>query len=91
MTNHQKHHIAIPLTKLKKGSRAKIVEVAAGKHLIFKLSALGLRSGVQIIKISGFALKGPVAVKAGSTTIALGHGMAEKIFVEPVQTTTHRI
>ena len=70
------------LTKLKKGKSAKVVEVAGGKQVSHRLSSLGLRVGVSVSKISDFALKGPVAVKVGSTTIALGHTMAEKVMVE---------
>ena len=72
----------IPLAKLKKGVKAKIVEVTAGKQMAHRLSSIGLRHGAYITKLSTFALKGPVTVKVGSTTIALGHGMAEKVMVE---------
>ncbi|MBI5874033.1 MAG: ferrous iron transport protein A [Candidatus Omnitrophica bacterium] len=84
MISHEKQHPAIQLTKLKKGSRAKVIEVTAGKHLALKLSNLGLRLGAHLFKVSSFALNGPVTVKVGSTTIALGHSMAEKVFVEPI-------
>ncbi len=50
--------------------------------MALRLSSLGLRPGMWLTKISAFALKGPVTVKVGQTTLALGHGMAEKIFVE---------
>lgn len=70
------------LTRVKKGIKVKIVEIAAGKTLALRLSALGLRPGVCITKISAFALKGPLTVKVGTATIALGHGMAEKILVD---------
>lgn len=74
---------SIPLTKLKRGTKAKVVEVTASKQLALRLSHLGLRPGAHLTKISTFVLKGPVAVKVGSTTIALGHSMAQKVFVEP--------
>ena len=71
----------IPLTKLKKGAKAKVIEITAGKQLALRLSHLGLRHGGHLTKISAFALRGPVTVKVGATTIALGHGMAEKVMV----------
>lgn len=74
----------IPLTKLKKGVRAKIVEITSGKQVVHRLSTLGIRLDSHVVKISTFVLRGPVTVKVGSTTIALGHGMAEKVIVEPV-------
>lgn len=73
----------VPLTKLKKQLKAQIIEVKAGRQASHRLSALGLRPGIQLVKLSNFALKGPVTVKVGSSTIALGHGMAEKVIVEP--------
>jgi len=72
----------ILLTKLKKGVKAKVVEIAGGALVNRRLSALGLRTGVSIVKLSTFVLKGPVTVKVGSTTIALGRSMAEKVVVE---------
>lgn len=72
----------IPLTKIEKGVRAKVVEITSGKQAAHRLSTLGIRLGSYVVKISTFALKGPVTVKVGSTTIALGHGMAEKVMVE---------
>ena len=71
-----------PLTKIKKGIRVKIVEVAMGRQASARLSALGLRVGAYVTKISSFAMRGPVTLKVGSATIALGHSMAEKVFVE---------
>jgi Fe2+ transport system protein FeoA len=75
----------IPLTKLKKGLKVRIIEVTGGRQMAHRLSTLGLRPGACLTKISAFALRGPVTVKVGSTTIALGHGMAEKVMVDARQ------
>lgn len=72
----------VTLIKIKKNTKVKIVEVGGGKLMALRLSSLGLRPGMWLTKISAFALRGPVTVKVGQTTLALGHGMAEKIFVE---------
>lgn len=72
----------IPLTKLKKGIKARIVELSGGKLVAHKLSSLGLRPGSLIVKLSSFVLQGPVTVRSGHTVVALGHGMAEKVMVE---------
>ena len=73
---------SIPLTKLEKGKKATIVEINAGRQASHRMSSLGLQIGKHITKISSFAMKGPVTIKVGSTTIALGHGMADKVMVE---------
>ncbi len=73
---------SISLTKLKQGSKARVIEIKAGKQSILRLSAIGIRPGVHLTKTNAFALRGPVTVKVHATTIALGHGMAEKVIVE---------
>jgi len=75
----------VSLTKVKKGIKVKIVEITGGKLVSHRLSTLGLRSGACVTKLSSFALKGPVTLRVGSTTIALGHSMAEKVLVDPRQ------
>jgi Fe2+ transport system protein FeoA len=70
------------LTRVKKGIKVRIVKVVAGTITLLRLSSLGLRPGVTITKISSFAMKGPVTLRVGRATLALGHGMAEKIIVD---------
>jgi len=72
----------VSLNKVKKGLKVQILEIAAGRNATARLAALGLRPGVSVVKISSFALRGPVTVKVGRSTIAVGHGMAEKIIVD---------
>ena len=72
----------ISLVRIKKGIKVKIVEITAGKLASSRLSSLGLRIGACVTKISVFAMRGPITVKVGSTTLALGHTMAEKIIVD---------
>ncbi len=72
----------ISLNVVKKLEKVKILEVTAGRMANARLSALGLRPGALVTKISSFALRGPVMLKVGRSTIAIGHGMAEKIIVD---------
>jgi ferrous iron transport protein A len=74
--------LKLSLTQLKKGSKARIVEFIGGKEVTHRLMMMGLRPGEQLVKLSAFALRGPVTVRIGHTTLALGHGMAEKVIVE---------
>ncbi|HQP91970.1 MAG TPA: FeoA family protein [Candidatus Omnitrophota bacterium] len=84
MVDPSKNTVPLSLARLKRGQKAKIVEVVSGKEAARRLSSLGLRRGATIMKFSAFALYGPVTVKVGSTTLALGHSVAEKILVEPL-------
>jgi len=72
----------LSLTILKSGKKGKIIEVAGGAALQGKLMSMGIYPGKDIVKLSHFALRGPVMIKAGRTTVALGHSMASKIIVE---------
>ena len=72
----------INLTHMKSGELGTIVEVKGGHSLSHKLSAMGLREAKRIKKISGQFWGGPQTVAIGSTTMAIGFKMSEKIFVE---------
>ncbi len=72
----------ISLLKLKEGHKARIVEIAGGDALHHRFMTMGLYKDKEITKVGHFALRGPVTVKSGRSVIALGHGMAGKIFVE---------
>jgi ferrous iron transport protein A len=74
-------HIAV--SKLKSGQSGKIIEIQGGQGLATRLSALGIIPGRKITKISDMLMRGPVTIKTGSTQVAIGHGMAKKIIVEP--------
>ena len=72
----------IDLTQMKAGQNGKIVSMHGGRGMRAKLEALGIRPGVEITKISGQIMRGPVTVKVGNTQIAIGFGMARRVFVE---------
>ena len=74
-------HIAV--SKMKSGQTGKVIEIKGGEGLSARLSALGIIPGRKLTKISEMLMRGPVTVKTGSTQVAIGHGMADKIIVEP--------
>lgn len=69
-----------PLAALKKGTKAKIVQLNAGRGLMMQIKHMGLREGdtIQVIQNS----QGPVIIAKGSLRLALGRGMSHKILVE---------
>ncbi|MFA5098354.1 MAG: FeoA family protein [Candidatus Margulisiibacteriota bacterium] len=75
-TNH------ISLCELPPGSKVRIIDIHGGSGAVNRLSSMGLRSGTIVEVVSSQFLCGPVTVKAGATTLAIGHGMARKIEVE---------
>lgn len=72
----------ISLVQMEAGRKGKVTEVLGGLVLENRLMSMGIYVGRELTKLSQFALRGPVAVKAGRTILALGHGMAGKIIVE---------
>ncbi len=73
------------LTQLGQGRRARIVELLGGRSVNARFGSMGIRPGRTVRKRSAALLKGPVVLEVGSTQLAIGHGMAQKIIVEPVE------
>lgn len=71
----------IALSKMKSGESGIVIQIQGGKGIINRLSALGIRVGQRITKISSMLLRGPVTVQVGNSQIALGYGMANKVIV----------
>lgn len=50
--------------------------------MVNRLSALGIRPGKRITKVSSMLMRGPVTIQSGQTQLAVGFGMAGRIIVE---------
>jgi len=59
-----------------------VSEIRGGQGLVNRLNALGIRTGKKITKISSMLLHGPVTIRIDRARVAIGFGMAAKIFVE---------
>lgn len=70
------------LSEMKDNEYGIVSEIKGGRHTIDRLNALGIRPGVRIAVISSMRMRGPVTVQIGSSTVAIGSGMAHKIFVK---------
>ncbi len=70
------------LTQMRKGEKGRVVKIEGGMGLLRKLEALGIRKGVVITKASAQIMRGPITLKAGNTEVAIGYGMARRVFVE---------
>ncbi len=73
---------SIPLTSMESGAKGKVIEIQGGRGLCARLNAMGIRPGVRITKISGQIMRGPVIISVGASQIAIGFGMASRVFVE---------
>jgi len=70
------------LRQMKSGQRGKVVEIQGGRGLINRLSALGIRPGKKITKVSSMLMRGPVTIQSGNLQVAVGFGIAKKIIVD---------
>ena len=70
----------IPLAMAKPGEKVIVREVMGGRHARARLASLGLRPGdiLEIIKNDG---QGRLIIGHGSTRLAMGWGIAQKIMV----------
>lgn len=73
------------LSELSNGERAIIKDLAAGHRFQGRMAALGIRVGKTLRKIASQPLRGPIVIEIDRSLIALGQGMAEKIFVEKIE------
>jgi len=73
------------LGSLPSGKEAKVRSFECGLGMSCRLESMGIRVGSHIKKISSQSMRGPVTIKIGHTSLALGHGIASKIIVEPVK------
>ncbi len=76
----------IDLTRLRAGRKATVVRILGGYGLRRKLETLGIREGVEILKVSSEFMGGPLILQVGNTQVAIGFGMARKIVVSPQST-----
>lgn len=70
------------LKDLRAGESGRIVQINGGHGLINRLSALDIRPGKKIKKLTSSFIRGPVTIEVNRTQIAIGFGMANRIIVE---------
>jgi len=72
----------VTLVQMQTGQKGTVVEIAGGRRIISRLSALGIRPGRRITKIGSMFMRGPVTIKVGRAQVAIGFGMARRIIIE---------
>ena len=73
---------AVPLTTIMPGKAARVVFVRGGRFVVKRLCDLGLTPGTPVSLLRSAPMNGPVEVRLRGCSLALGRGIAEKIFVE---------
>jgi Fe2+ transport system protein FeoA len=70
-----------PLINLNYGAQAKISKINGGCDLIRRLTEMGLTLGTNI-KVVSDAFGGPIVIEVRDSRLAIGRGVATKIYVE---------
>lgn len=66
------------------GKKGIIRDIVGGHGLANNLDVMGIRTGIEITKVSKQWIRGPVTIRIGNNEIAIGYGMAIRILVELV-------
>jgi DtxR family Mn-dependent transcriptional regulator len=75
-------HAAVPITSMRPGRSARVVFVRGGRAVVKRLCDMGLTPGTPVSLLRSAPMNGPVEVRFRGCCLALGRGIAEKIFVE---------
>ena len=75
----------IDLTRMQTGQSGVVIQILGRRGMVDRLSALGIRPGIKITKVSSMFMRGPVTIQLGSAQVAIGFGMAHRIIVEANQ------
>ena len=75
---------AVPLTTLHPGKASRVVFVRGGRSVVKRLCDLGLTPGTPVSLLRSAPMNGPVEVRLRGCNLALGRGIADKIYVEAV-------
>ncbi len=70
------------LSEMEGGDRGVITGLQGGHGMVGRLTAMGIRTGKKLTKVSGMFGGGPVVVQVEGTQVAVGRGMASRIEVE---------
>lgn len=81
--NHLNFVAGLTLTDSLSGSNVQIDKISGGEKLRDKLLSMGLLPGKEI-EVLSVRKNGPVIVKINDTRIVIGHGMASKIEILPI-------
>jgi len=72
----------VDLTQVKPGEIGLIKELREGGDFARRIQSMGIREGKRLKKISSHFWRGPQTVEVDKTRVAIGFGMAKKIFIE---------
>jgi Fe2+ transport system protein FeoA len=75
----------VSLTSLSEGERGIVSHAIGGFGLLRRLTEMGLTPGVEVKVLRKGLFNGPVEVEVRGVSLALGYGVASKVFVKPLK------
>jgi len=74
------------LDQVAAGEKVRVVEIGGGRAMRQRLTSMGLSIG-SVVRRQNTNRFGPVIVSVGTTRLAIGRGMAERVIVEEPEST----
>lgn len=73
----------VPLSSLCEGEIATMAFTRGGYGLVRRLAEMGLTPGTEIRILRRGPFRGPLEIEVRGVSLALGYGVASKVFVKP--------
>ncbi|TET64996.1 ferrous iron transport protein A [Candidatus Bathyarchaeota archaeon] len=75
----------VSLTSLHDGDTSVVAYTVGGFGLVRRLAEMGLTPGVRIKILRKGLLRGPFEIQVRGVSLALGYGVASRVFVRPLR------
>ena len=72
----------VNLAWMRAGQSGIVAQVRGGHGLVGRLSALGIRPGKRITKVSSMLMRGPITIQVDRAQVAIGFRMAMDVIIE---------
>ena len=72
----------VDLAYMKNGQSGIVVRLQGGYGFIRHVQAMGIMEGKRVTKLVSQPLRGPILVSVDNLQIAIGYGMAKRIFLD---------
>ena len=74
--------MVVSIIDMKPGEKGMVVDLQGGLGFTSRIQSMGIRIGKEIKKTGAHFWRGPQTVMVDNFQVAIGHGMASRIFVE---------
>ena len=74
--------MVVDLAQMRNGQSGIVVRLQGGYAFIRHVQAMGVIEGKRLTKLASQPLRGPVLVSVDNLQIAIGYGMARRIFLD---------